>query len=42
MFTNVRDQLRATLDEITEAGLHKPERGSTTGIAWSVALTCGE
>ncbi|MFG1948869.1 glycine C-acetyltransferase [Nonomuraea sp. NPDC048826] len=26
MFTNVRDQLRATLDEITEAGLLKPER----------------
>ncbi|WP_433515031.1 glycine C-acetyltransferase [Nonomuraea sp. CA-143628] len=30
MFTNVRDQLRATLDEITEAGLHKPERVITT------------
>ncbi|MBF8192975.1 glycine C-acetyltransferase [Nonomuraea sp. K274] len=26
MFTNVREQLRTTLDEITEAGLFKPER----------------
>ncbi|TMR89127.1 glycine C-acetyltransferase [Nonomuraea basaltis] len=26
MFTNVREQLRTTLNEITEAGLHKPER----------------
>ncbi|RVX45304.1 2-amino-3-ketobutyrate coenzyme A ligase [Nonomuraea polychroma] len=26
MFTNVREQLRTTLDEITEAGLLKPER----------------
>ncbi|MEU6714916.1 glycine C-acetyltransferase [Nonomuraea sp. NPDC046802] len=30
MFTNVRQQLRATLDEITEAGLLKPERVITT------------
>ncbi|MFI7705922.1 glycine C-acetyltransferase [Nonomuraea sp. NPDC049480] len=30
MFTNVREQLRATLDEITEAGLLKPERVLTT------------
>ncbi|MEV4802465.1 glycine C-acetyltransferase [Nonomuraea sp. NPDC049421] len=30
MFTNVREQLRATLDEITEAGLLKPERVIST------------
>ena len=30
MFTTVRDELRATLDEITEAGLHKPERVIST------------
>ncbi|MFC4013216.1 glycine C-acetyltransferase [Nonomuraea purpurea] len=30
MFTNVRQQLRTTLDEITEAGLLKPERVITT------------
>jgi glycine C-acetyltransferase len=30
MFGNVRDELRATLDEITEAGLHKPERVIST------------
>ncbi|MEU6724612.1 glycine C-acetyltransferase [Nonomuraea wenchangensis] len=30
MFTNVRGQLRATLDEIAEAGLLKPERVITT------------
>lgn len=30
MFTNVRDDLRATLAEITEAGLLKPERVITT------------
>ncbi|MFI6927544.1 glycine C-acetyltransferase [Nonomuraea spiralis] len=30
MFTNVREQLRTTLDEITEAGLLKPERVITT------------
>lgn len=26
MFDSVRDDLRATLDEIRAAGLHKPER----------------
>jgi glycine C-acetyltransferase len=30
MFTDVREQLRTTLEEITEAGLHKPERVLTT------------
>ncbi|MGP3959265.1 glycine C-acetyltransferase [Nonomuraea sp. 3N208] len=30
MFTNVREQLRTTLDEITEAGLLKPERVLST------------
>ncbi|SEK25483.1 glycine C-acetyltransferase [Nonomuraea pusilla] len=30
MFTDMREQLRATLDEITEAGLLKPERVITT------------
>ncbi|MFI6500186.1 glycine C-acetyltransferase [Nonomuraea typhae] len=30
MFTTVRGQLRETLDEITEAGLHKPERVIST------------
>ncbi|NUW43220.1 glycine C-acetyltransferase [Nonomuraea rhodomycinica] len=30
MFTNVREQLRTTLDEITEAGLLKPERVIST------------
>ncbi|MFG6198493.1 glycine C-acetyltransferase [Nonomuraea sp. JJY05] len=39
MFTNVRQQLRATLDEITEAGLLKPERviGSPQSSSVSVA-----
>ncbi|MET7331621.1 glycine C-acetyltransferase [Nonomuraea sp. NPDC005650] len=38
MFTNVRQQLRTTLDEITEAGLLKPERviGSPQSSAVSV------
>ncbi|MFI6738754.1 glycine C-acetyltransferase [Nonomuraea sp. NPDC050451] len=39
MFTNVRQQLRTTLDEITEAGLLKPERviGSPQSSSVSVA-----
>ncbi|MGW0192560.1 glycine C-acetyltransferase [Nonomuraea sp. NPDC003201] len=39
MFTNVREQLRTTLDEITEAGLLKPERviGSPQSSSVSVA-----
>ncbi|MFI7445244.1 glycine C-acetyltransferase [Nonomuraea indica] len=38
MFTNVREQLRATLDEITEAGLLKPERVITTPQSSSVSV----
>lgn len=30
MYESVRDGLRATLDEITEAGLFKPERVIST------------
>ena len=38
MFTNVREQLRTTLDEITEAGLLKPERVITTPQSSSVGV----
>ncbi|WP_049559911.1 glycine C-acetyltransferase [Nonomuraea sp. SBT364] len=38
MFTNVRDQLRATLDEITEAGLLKPERVISTPQSSAVSV----
>ncbi|MFI6712564.1 glycine C-acetyltransferase [Nonomuraea sp. NPDC050478] len=38
MFTNVRDQLRATLDEIAEAGLHKPERVISTPQSSQVSV----
>ncbi|MGI5273210.1 glycine C-acetyltransferase [Nonomuraea sp. CA-218870] len=38
MFTNVRDQLRATLDEITEAGLLKPERVISTPQSAQVSV----
>ncbi|MEV0593066.1 glycine C-acetyltransferase [Nonomuraea cavernae] len=38
MFTNVREQLRTTLDEITEAGLLKPERVITTPQSASVSV----
>lgn len=38
MFTNVREQLRATLDEIAEAGLLKPERVITTPQNSSVSV----
>ncbi|MFG3441916.1 glycine C-acetyltransferase [Nonomuraea sp. NPDC047897] len=38
MFTNVREQLRTTLDEITEAGLLKPERVITTPQSSSVSV----
>ncbi|MDA0634297.1 glycine C-acetyltransferase [Nonomuraea sp. MCN248] len=38
MFTNVRDELRATLDEITEAGLHKPERVISTPQSAQVSV----
>ncbi|MFI6325683.1 glycine C-acetyltransferase [Nonomuraea sp. NPDC050556] len=38
MFGNVRDDLRATLDEITEAGLLKPERVITTPQSATVGV----
>ncbi|MBO8196301.1 glycine C-acetyltransferase [Streptomyces oryzae] len=41
MFDSVRDQLRATLDEITAAGLHKPERVIGTPQSASVEVTAG-
>lgn len=41
MFDSVRDDLRATLDEITAAGLHKPERVIGTPQSAAVAVTAG-
>ncbi|MCB5169884.1 glycine C-acetyltransferase [Streptomyces bambusae] len=41
MFESVRDDLRATLDEIRTAGLHKPERVIGTPQSASVAVTAG-
>ncbi|QIQ01691.1 glycine C-acetyltransferase [Streptomyces liangshanensis] len=41
MFTSVRDDLRATLDEIRDAGLFKPERVISTPQNSSVAVTAG-
>ncbi|PZG12820.1 glycine C-acetyltransferase [Nonomuraea aridisoli] len=38
MFTNVREQLRTTLDEIAEAGLLKPERVISTPQSSQVAV----
>ncbi|MEV0166380.1 glycine C-acetyltransferase [Nonomuraea fuscirosea] len=38
MFTNVREQLRTTLDEITEAGLLKPERVISTPQSSQVSV----
>ncbi|GAA3665554.1 glycine C-acetyltransferase [Nonomuraea antimicrobica] len=38
MFTNVRQQLRTTLDEITEAGLLKPERVISTPQSAQVSV----
>ncbi|MGN9843493.1 glycine C-acetyltransferase [Nonomuraea sp. H19] len=38
MFTNVREQLRTTLDEIAEAGLHKPERVISTPQSSAVSV----
>ncbi|TDC00766.1 glycine C-acetyltransferase [Nonomuraea longispora] len=38
MFTNVREQLRTTLDEITEAGLSKPERVISTPQSSQVSV----
>ncbi|MET8246648.1 glycine C-acetyltransferase [Streptomyces sp. NPDC005202] len=41
MFDSVRDDLRATLDEIRAAGLHKPERVIGTPQAATVNVTAG-
>ncbi|MFE0763224.1 glycine C-acetyltransferase [Streptomyces smyrnaeus] len=41
MFDSVRDELRATLDEITAAGLHKPERVIGTPQSATVEVTAG-
>lgn len=42
MYTTTRDDLRATLDEIREAGLFKPERVISTPQSASVAVTGGD
>ncbi|MEV3872046.1 glycine C-acetyltransferase [Streptomyces sp. NPDC049906] len=41
MFDSVRDDLRATLDEIRAAGLHKPERVLATPQSATVGVTTG-
>ncbi|WP_149823599.1 glycine C-acetyltransferase [Streptomyces tailanensis] len=41
MFDSVRDDLRATLDEIRAAGLHKPERVIGTPQSRAVNVTAG-
>ncbi|MEV6007942.1 glycine C-acetyltransferase [Streptomyces sp. NPDC051976] len=41
MFASVRDDLRATLDEIRAAGLHKPERVIGTPQSATVNVTAG-
>ncbi|MEU4035144.1 glycine C-acetyltransferase [Streptomyces collinus] len=41
MFDSVRDDLRATLDEIRAAGLHKPERVIGTPQSATVGVTAG-
>ncbi|MFF8513155.1 glycine C-acetyltransferase [Streptomyces sp. NPDC015492] len=41
MFDSVRDDIRATLDEIEKAGLHKPERVIGTPQSAIVAVTSG-
>lgn len=41
MFDSVRDDIRATLDEIQQAGLHKPERVIGTPQSATVAVTSG-
>ncbi|EFE65631.1 MULTISPECIES: glycine C-acetyltransferase [Streptomyces] len=41
MFDSVRDDLRATLDEIRAAGLHKPERVIDTPQSATVNVTAG-
>ncbi|GAA4661719.1 glycine C-acetyltransferase [Streptomyces chumphonensis] len=42
MYTSVRDELRATLDEIRDAGLHKPERVIGTPQSATVSVASGE
>lgn len=42
MYASVRDDLRATLDEIRDAGLFKPERVITTPQSASVSVASGE
>ncbi|QDY80535.1 glycine C-acetyltransferase [Streptomyces qinzhouensis] len=41
MYASVRDDLRATLDEIRDAGLHKPERVIGTPQGAGVSVTFG-
>src|ERR1044072_7740932 len=41
MFDSVRDDLRATLDEIRAAGLHKPERVIDTPQSRAVNVSAG-
>ncbi|MCX2181251.1 glycine C-acetyltransferase [Streptomyces sp. SKN60] len=41
MFDSVRDDIRATLDEIRQAGLHKPERVIGTPQSATVEVTAG-
>ncbi|CAG6391136.1 glycine C-acetyltransferase [Streptomyces cocklensis] len=41
MFDSVRDDLRATLDEIRASGLHKPERVLGTPQSATVSVTAG-
>ncbi|MET8453306.1 aminotransferase class I/II-fold pyridoxal phosphate-dependent enzyme, partial [Streptomyces sp. NPDC005209] len=41
MFDSVRDDLRATLDEIRAAGLHKPERVIDTPQSATVTVSAG-
>lgn len=41
MYASVRDDLRATIDEIRDAGLYKPERVIGTPQSASVAVTAG-
>jgi glycine C-acetyltransferase len=42
MYASVRDDLRDTLDEIRDAGLHKPERVITTPQGATVSVASGE
>ncbi|WP_329013404.1 glycine C-acetyltransferase [Streptomyces sp. NBC_00690] len=42
MYESVRDQLRATLEEIRDAGLHKPERVIGTPQGATVSVASGE